>query len=197
MKIIGLTGGMGSGKTTVAKWFEAKGVPVYNSDDEAKKLINENENLIYQLTNLFGEKTYIDGEYNRTYVSSKVFNNKKLLNQLNAIVHPEVFKHFDEWLHKQKKTFVVKEAAILFESGSYRDCDYIITVIADENNRIERVLKRDQLSEEQIRSRMRSQWTDEQRIEKSDFIIENNKDLDSLKFEFEKVFKKISDQIIE
>src|SRR5690606_18462333 len=158
----------------------------------------ENEDLIQQLIELFGDETYKNGEYNRSYVASKVFNDKELLNQLNAIVHPAVFKHFDEWMDNQNSSFVVKEAAILFESGSYKDCDYIISVIADEEIRIDRVAKRDdQLNEDQIRSRMKNQWTDEQRIEKSDFIIENNKDLKALKLEFEKVFDEILDRIHE
>jgi|SRR5690554_986704 len=197
MITIGLTGGIGSGKTTIAQWFQEKGIPVYNSDFEAKKLMNENEDLIQQLIELFGDETYKNGEYNRSYVASKVFNDKELLNQLNAIVHPAVFKHFDEWMDNQNSSFVVKEAAILFESGSYKDCDYIISVIADEEKRIDRVAKRDQLNEDQIRSRMKNQWTDEQRIEKSDFIIENNKDLKALKLEFEKVFDEILDRIHE
>lgn len=197
MITIGLTGGIGSGKTTIAQWFQEKGIPVYNSDFEAKKLMNENEDLIQQLIELFGDETYKNGEYNRSYVASKVFNDKELLNQLNAIVHPAVFKHFDEWLDNQNSSFVVKEAAILFESGSYKDCDYIISVIADEEKRIDRVAKRDQLNEDQIRSRMKNQWTDEQRIEKSDFIIENNKDLKALKLEFEKVYDEILDRIHE
>ena len=197
MITIGLTGGIGSGKTTIAQWFQEKGIPVYNSDFEAKKLMNENEDLIQQLIELFGDETYKNGEYNRSYVASKVFNDKELLNQLNAIVHPAVFKHFDEWMDNQNSSFVVKEAAILFESGSYKDCDYIISVIADEKIRIDRVAKRDQLNEDQIRSRMKNQWTDEQRIEKSDFIIENNKDLKALKLEFEKVFDEILDRIHE
>lgn len=197
MITIGLTGGIGSGKTTIAQWFQEKGIPVYNSDFEAKKLMNENEDLIQQLIELFGDETYKNGEYNRSYVASKVFNDKELLNQLNAIVHPAVFKHFDEWMDNQNSSFVVKEAAILFESGSYKDCDYIISVIADEEKRIDRVAKRDQLNEDQIRSRMKNQWTDEQRIEKSDFIIENNKDLKALKLEFEKVYDEILDRIHE
>ena len=197
MITIGLTGGIGSGKTTIAQWFQEKGIPVYNSDFEAKKLMNENEDLIQQLIELFGDETYKNGEYNRSYVASKVFNDKELLNQLNAIVHPAVFKHFDEWLDNQNSSFVVKEAAILFESGSYKDCDYIISVIADEEIRIKRVAKRDQLNEDQIRNRMKSQWNDQQRIEKSDFIIENNKDLNALKLEFEKVYDEILDRIHE
>lgn len=197
MITIGLTGGIGSGKTTIAQWFQEKGIPVYNSDFEAKKLMNENEDLIQQLIELFGDETYKNGEYNRSYVASKVFNDKELLNQLNAIVHPAVFKHFDEWMDNQNSSFVVKEAAILFESGSYKDCDYIISVIADEEIRIKRVAKRDQLNEDQIRNRMKSQWTDQQRIEKSDFIIENNKDLNALKLEFEKVYDEILDRIHE
>lgn len=192
MKTVGLTGGIGSGKTTIAKWFIDRGIPVYNSDDEAKKLMNEDEKLIAELTELFGEKTYVDGEYNRAFVSSQVFQNKDLLAKLNAIVHPAVFRHYATWIEGQTADFIVKEAAILFESGSYKDCDWIISVVADEDIRVERVMKRDGFSEEQIRSRMRNQWTDEQRIEKSDFIIENNLDLEGLKLEFDRVYNELN-----
>ena len=121
----------GAGLDTIDhEYAKEKGIPVYNSDFEAKKLMNENEDLIQQLIELFGDETYKNGEYNRSYVASKVFNDKELLNQLNAIVHPAVFKHFDEWLDNQNSSFVVKEAAILFESGSYKDCDYIISALS-------------------------------------------------------------------
>ncbi|MBA5628470.1 dephospho-CoA kinase [Moheibacter lacus] len=191
MKIVGLTGGIGSGKSTIAKWFLELGIPVYNADLEAKKLMNENEKIIAELTELFGEEVYQNGIYNRKLVSSKVFQDKELLHQLNQIVHPEVFKHFQNWVENQASDFVVKEAAILFESGSYKDCDLVVSVVADEEIRIKRVLKRDEISEEQIRQRINNQWTDTQRIEKSDFVIENNSNLEDLKIKFDQLYKKL------
>jgi len=194
MKIIGLTGGIGSGKSTIAKWFSESGIPVYNSDLEAKKLMNENEKIIFELTELFGEKTYENGVYNSKFVASKVFKDKELLRKLNQIVHPEVFNHFHHWVKNQTAVFLVKEAAILFESGSYKDCDAVISVVAEEKIRIERVMKRDEISEEQIRQRMNNQWTDEQRIKLSDFVIENNSDLETLKAAFHKLYKNLLKQ---
>lgn len=194
MKIVGLTGGIGSGKSTLAKWFRQKGIPVYNADDEAKLLMNNDPELIKKLTSEFGEETYKDGIYNRAYISSLVFKNKKALKKLNSIVHPAVFRHFENWLNGLDSAFAVKEAAILFESGSWKDCDAIITVAADEDIRIKRVMERDQLSAEQIQSRIKNQWTDSQRIEKSDFVIYNNHGLDQLKLEFDRVYKDLLKQ---
>ena len=191
IKIVGLTGGIGSGKTTVAEFFLDKGIPVYNSDLEAKKLMNENPVLIKKLTEIFGSETYQNGIYNSKFVASKVFQNKDLLQKLNETVHPEVFKHFHHWLNEQNSLFVVKEAAILFESGSYKDCDAIISVVADEKIRMKRVMERDQATPEQILSRMKNQMTDEQRTEYSDFLIRNNSDLAELHLEFEKVYKEL------
>ena len=173
MIIIGLSGGIGSGKSTIAKWFSQKGIAVYNSDDEAKKLIDTNPELIEKLSLIFGEETYKDGIYNRAFVASKVFENKELLQKLNAAVHPVVFEHFDQWIKNQKSDFVIKEAAILFESGSYKNCDSVISVIADEEKRIQRVIKRDGLTESQIRSRIKNQWTDS----KTRDIVETEHDL--------------------
>lgn len=194
MKVIGLTGGIGSGKSTLAKWFSEKGIPVYNSDVEAKNLMNENEKIISELTELFGEKTYENGVYNSKFVASKVFENKELLKKLNQIVHPAVFQDFHNWVKKQNAVFVVKEAAILFESGSYKVCDAVISVVADEKIRMERVMKRDKISERQIRQRMNNQWTDEQRMELSDFVIVNNSDLVALKKEFHQLYKNLLKQ---
>ena len=194
MKIIGLTGGIGSGKSTIAKWFLELGIPVYDSDLEAKKLVDENKKIISKLIKLFGEEVYQNGVYNRKLVSSKVFEDKELLGKLNQIIHPEVFRHFRNWVKNQKTDFVVKEAAILFESGSYKDCDLVVSVVADEEIRINRVLKRDETTEAQIRQRMRNQWTDEQRIEKSDFIISNNSNLEELKKEFDQLYKELLKQ---
>lgn len=191
MIIIGLTGGIGSGKSTIGKWFSEKEIPVYDSDQEAKKLMNEHPEVIQKLTDLFGKETYQNGIYNRPFVAAQVFEDKELLKKLNQIVHPAVFHHFRDWVENQDSELVVKEAAILFESGSYKDCDAIISVVADETIRINRVKKRDDLDSEQIRKRMKNQWTDEQRIELSDFVIYNNEGLDELKSEFEEVYKKL------
>ncbi len=194
MKIVGLTGGIGSGKTTIGKWFLEKGIPVYNSDNEAKNLINEDPQIVKSLTGLFGDETYQGGTYNSKFVASKVFNDKELLEKLNEIVHPAVFRHFDNWVKNQTTSFVVKEAAILFESGSYKDCDSIISVVADEEIRIQRVAGRDGSDSEEIRKRMNNQWKDEHRIELSDYIIYNNSDLNDLKKEFNQVYKKLLKQ---
>lgn len=191
MKIIGLTGGIGSGKSTFAKWFLEKNIPVYDSDKEAKKLIDENQEVQKKMIQLLGKETYENGEYNRKYVAEKVFKNPELLKKLNNIVHPAVFEHFQNWISKQSSKFVVKEAAILFESGSYKDCDTIITVVSSLPIRIERLKKRDKSSEQQIKERMKNQWTDEQRIQYSDIVVENNADLNYLKQEFKKVWESL------
>lgn len=191
MKIVGLTGGIGSGKSTFAKWFLEKNIPVYDSDKEAKDLINQNEEIKSKLKQSFGEKTYENGEYNRKHVAELVFKNPEKLKKLNKIVHPAVFEHFQNWLKNQTVDFVVKEAAILFESGSFKDCDSIISIISSVPIRVERIKKRDNSSEKQIKERMENQWTDEQRIQHSDFVVENNSDLEHLKSEFEKVWKEL------
>lgn len=191
MKIVGLTGGIGSGKSTIAKWFLEAGIPVYNSDDEAKRLMNESPEIRSQLIQVFGENAYLNDELNRKFISSQVFENKNLLEKLNQVVHPEVFKDFKNWIQNQNAPFVVKEAAILFESGSYNDCDYIISVIANEETRIQRVMERDGVSYEQVLSRIKNQWTDDLRIVNSDFIIKNNDGLEELKEEFDEVYNKL------
>lgn len=191
MKIVGLTGGIGSGKSTIANWFQDKKIPVYNSDMEAKRLMNENLKIRQQLTELFGSGVYLNKQLNRTLISSKVFEDKDLLEQLNQIVHPVVFQDFQNWVQNQNSLFVIKEAAILFESGSYHDCDYIISVVANEELRIQRVMERDTVTREQVLSRIQNQWTDELKIVNSDFIIRNNDTLEELKEEFEEVYEKL------
>lgn len=196
MKIVGLTGGIGSGKSTIAEWFSEAGISVYNSDNEAKRLMNESSEIKGKLIKLFGPDVYLNETLNRKLISSQVFENKDLLEQLNQIVHPEVFKDFEKWIQNQNSPFVIKEAAILFESGSYHDCDYIISVIANEEIRIHRVMKRDNISREQVLSRIQNQWTDELRIVNSDFIIKNNEGLAELKEEFEEVHNKLLKKVI-
>jgi dephospho-CoA kinase len=172
-KVIGLTGGIGSGKTTVANYIKSLGIPVYIADDEAKRLM-QTEDIIEAVTNAFGNEILEDGKLNREKLAQIVFNNPDKLQKLNAIIHPAVKKHFDSWLQNHNNhPFVIKEAAILFESGSYHYCDAIITVTAPLETRIQRVLERNTTNRESILQRINNQWTDEQRIVKSDYVIHN------------------------
>jgi dephospho-CoA kinase len=172
-KIIGLTGGIGSGKTMVAKYMQSQGIPVYFADDEAKKIMSTQE-VIEAIKNEFGEEFIDSNAINREKLAQLVFNEKQKLERLNDIIHPKVKKHFEAWLHANKAVpFVVKEAAILFESGNNASCDLIITVIAPLETRIERVMARDKLDRSAVIKRIENQWTDEQRIAKSDFVIQN------------------------
>ena len=145
-KIIGLTGGIGSGKSTVAGMFNALGVPVYISDVEAKNLMESSKSIRQSLLLLFGENAYVDGALNRVFIASKVFNDSDLLAQLNAIVHPKVAAHFKSWLSKQNAAYVIKEVAILFETNSQHNFDYIITVVAPLEERVQRVVRRSVLT---------------------------------------------------
>ena len=173
MITVGLTGGIGSGKTTVAKAFEALGIPIYIADDEAKRLMNTSKVIKRKLIALFGEVAYEDNKLNRPYLAKAIFNDKALLEKMNAIVHPKVGKHFIKWKNKQKAPYVIKEAAILFENGSYKNYDYIITVTAPEKTRIERVLKRDNASVDKVKAIIANQWEDEEKVKLSDFVIVN------------------------
>ncbi len=174
MKIIGLTGGIGSGKSTVLALFKALGALTYVADTEAKKLMNTDAELRNQIIKLFGEQAYVNGKLNNAHIASVVFGNKEKLTALNGLVHPKVRKDFQHFIKNQKVDFVIYEAAILFESGSNSFCDYIISVIADFELKIERIMKRDGISEAQILERMKNQSTDDFRIKKSDFVIRNN-----------------------
>lgn len=174
MIIVGLTGGIGSGKTTVAGFFKELGIPIYIADEEAKKLMNTSKVLIKNIKKLFGDNAYVDEKLNRPYIAKKIFSDARLLEKMNALVHPKVAKHFEKWVKKQQAPYVIKEAAILFESGSHKNCDFTITVITDEALKIERLLKRDETTESKIRDIMKHQWSDEKKMELSDFTIINN-----------------------
>lgn len=173
MRVIGLTGGIGSGKTTVANMFAALGVPVYIADVEAKKLTDSSEAIRHELISLLGKEAYSDEKLNRAYVADKIFTNQHLLHQVNQIIHPEVAKHFKQWTAAQKATYIIKEAAILFESGSYKDCDAIILVTAPKSVRIERVMARDAIARHEVEQRMENQWSDEKKRKLSHYIIES------------------------
>lgn len=173
-KIIGLTGGIGSGKTTIANYFQSNGIPVYISDLEAKKVM-DSPIMISEIVKLFGNEIVTStNQLDREKLAAIVFNNPEKLKQLNAIVHPAVKIHFENWVKSNKtQPIVIKETAILFESNSYKDCDFIITVTAPLETRINRVLKRDTTSREKILQRIKNQLSDEEKIERSDYVIVN------------------------
>ena len=171
--IVGLTGGIGSGKTTVAKQFKSLGVPVYIADEEAKKLMNRSKVIKRKLMQLFGEQAYTNGELNRPFIANIIFNDTSYLEKMNAIVHPRVGRHFEKWVLKQDAPYVIKEVAILFENGTYKLYDYIITVVAPMEARMERLLRRDDTTKEKIEAIIKNQWTDDQKVTLSDFVIEN------------------------
>ncbi|MDP3680153.1 MAG: dephospho-CoA kinase [Flavobacterium sp.] len=187
-KIIGLTGGIGSGKTTIANYFKSFGIPVYIADEEARKIMQSVE-IISAIKNVFGDTVFENEKLNREELAKIVFNDPEKLEKLNNIVHPAVKKHFEQWLLQHTAApYVIYEAAILFESGSYKNCDLIITVTAPIESRIKRVVERDKTTRELVLKRINAQWTDEQRISKSDFIIENTS-METTKLEVVKILK--------
>ena len=173
MMLVGLTGGIGSGKSTVASFFRELGIPVYTADDEAKKLMTTSKRIKTKLIKEFGEQTFVDEQLNRGYIASIVFKDAEKLAILNNIVHPEVAKHFKKWASKHNAPYVIQENAILFESNAASRFDTIITVTAPIDLRFERVLKRDDTTIKQIQSRMNNQLSDDERLQRSDFVIEN------------------------
>ena len=178
MKLIGLTGGIGSGKTTVAGLFRTLGIPVFESDARAKWLMNEDEIVRAQIIRLFGTDAYTNNqELNRSWVASKVFTDQALLKQLNAIVHPAVYEDLKRWAAEEPQSsapYLLQESAILYEEDLISRLQAIILVVASEETRISRVLKRDGSTADQIRNRMKFQWADEKKIPLSDFIIFND-----------------------
>ncbi|WP_116787470.1 dephospho-CoA kinase [Flavobacterium psychrotrophum] len=187
-KVLGLTGGIGSGKTTIAHVFEELGVPVYYADDEAKKILYLPE-VLPELKENFGDAVFVDGRPDRAKIAAVVFADKEKLQALNNIIHPRVAQHFNNWLqaHNNYK-FVIKEAAILFESGSYKQCDDIILVTAPTEDRVQRVMQRDGTTREQVLQRIANQWTEEQKTRLSKYII-TNINIDTARSEAVKLFK--------
>ncbi|WP_395633719.1 dephospho-CoA kinase [Flavobacterium sp.] len=172
-KIIGLTGGIGSGKTTVARYIASQGIPVYIADEEAKKVMNTPD-VVSLVAKAFGDSVLENGVINRQKLAQLVFNAPEKLQQLNNIIHPKVKQDFENWVQKHHNhPFVIKEAAILFESGSYQFCDKIITVTAPENVRLQRVMSRDSVTKDQVLARMQNQWKEEEKIALSDYVIQN------------------------
>lgn len=190
MKKVGLTGGIGSGKTTVAKMFASLGVPIYNSDQEAKNLMTVDPELRKSMIDLFGPEAYQGESLNREFIAARVFHNRDLLQQLNAVVHPAVRNHFREWMKEQEAHYVIQEAAILFENGSYKDYDFMILVTAPTELRISRIQERDGTTVEQIRARMEHQWEESKKIPLAHFVIKNH-DLETTRTQVEMVHEKI------
>lgn len=187
-KVIGLTGGIGSGKTTIANYFKSAGVPLYIADDEAKAILYTPK-AIKEVREAFGEDIMNDDLPDRGKLASLVFNNPEKLQMLNSIIHPKVLEHFRDWLaaHSSSK-FIIREAAILFESGRYKDCDKIILVTAPKEIRIKRVMERDNTTREKVLERMNAQWDDEKKAALSDFIIINT-DIEEAKIQAGEILK--------
>jgi dephospho-CoA kinase len=191
-KVIGLTGGIGSGKSTIANYIASKGIPVYIADEEAKKLMDSKE-ISSKIQAIFQENILTGvGKLNRKKIASIVFNSPEKLAQLNAIVHPEVQKHFSNWLKNHKNVpFVIKEVAILYETGSNLSCYKIILVTAPQEIRIQRAMKRDNIDRDNILKRIQNQLSEEEKIKKSDFVI-NNIELQNTFNEVDEILKILS-----
>ncbi len=174
MKSVGVTGGIGSGKSIVCKIFEIMGFPVFYADVEAKKCMIEDEELIFEIKQLLGENAYVDGELNRPYVANLIFSNAALKVKMDALVHPAVYRAFEEWKKKQTSDLIFNESALLFETGSHERFDAVILVVADLETRLERVMKRDQVSRESVIARVQHQMLDEHKLKMNPYVIEND-----------------------
>ena len=174
MKRIGLTGNIGSGKTIIASCFEVLNIPVFNADNVAKLQMNKDVNLKQSLIAEFGKEVFLNNELNRKYLSKLAFNDDLVLKRLNALVHPVIQEAFEKWSIQQSGAYIIKEAAILFESNTYQYLDAIICISCPEEIRLKRILKRDDLSEKEVRQRMSNQWAEEKKISLSDYVIKND-----------------------
>ena len=171
---IGITGGIGSGKTTVAKVFEVLGIPVYYADDEAKRLMNTDEKLKEKIQLHFGNDVYKDGRLDRKYLSEIVFKNPEKLQLLNALVHPATLKDAEKWMQSQSTAYSLKEAALIFESGAHEYLDYVIGVTAPAPLRLQRTMQRDGIAREDVISRMDKQIDETIKMKLCDFVIKND-----------------------
>ena len=189
---VGITGGIGSGKSTITSLFHDLGVPIYNSDERAKWLLSNDVDLMDQIKILFGQESYSNNKLNRAHIANIVFQDNDMLKQLNAIVHPLVKIDFENWLLLQKKEpLVIKEAAILIESGAYKELDVLIVVLADKKTRIERVVNRDNVSKEDVEKRMETQISDSERLKFANFSVDNNTDQSNLKMQVGELYKQL------
>ena len=186
MKVAGLTGGMGSGKTTVAGFFTQLNVPVYIADDAGKHLMNTSAEVRAHIIDLLGKEAYTEEGPDRKYIATRVFNSEEKLQKLNNIIHPAVGAHFEKWKQQQKSPYVIYEAAILLEQGGEKKCDWVILVTASHEQKVERLLQRDQSKIDEIQARMKHQWSDEKKRLLADFEIKNE-ELESTKEQVRKI----------
>ncbi len=173
---VGVTGGIGSGKSTVCKILECLGVPVFRADEEGRQLLSEDKEIQKKVGALFGDTILTNGKPDRKKIAAIVFADEGKLKQLNAIIHPAVKASFTNWLKKQAGNLIVEEAAILFENGAYKDFDKMVLVTAPEELRIKRVTERDHVSAEEVKRRMKNQWSDEEKAAKADHILMNDEE---------------------
>ena len=171
---VGLTGGIGSGKSLIAEMFKLLGVPVMHADATAKYLMEHDENLKAALTKTFGEKVYQNGRLSRPFLASLVFNNTQKLETLNALVHPATVAYSGKWFEKQAFPYAIKEAAIFFESGTYVEMNKMIGVYAPFEMRLKRTMERDGISEEEVKERMQHQMNEEEKMSRCDYVIQND-----------------------
>lgn len=171
---LGVTGGIGSGTSTVCKVFSVLGIPVFSADDEARKLQDNDIDLRRKINDLAGKDLFTSGRLDRAALAELIFRNRELLEKVNSIVHPAVFSYYREWVKKQDTPYSIMEAAILFESGASEMMDRILTVVTPMEERIERVVKGKRLTREQVTERIMNQIDDETRISKSDYVIFNS-----------------------
>ena len=189
---VGITGGIGSGKSTVSRFFSELGVPVYDSDQRAKSLMQHDDSIIIKIKKEFGDDSYLNNVLNRSHIAEIVFKNGLKLKQLNAIVHPVVRTDFNNWLRQNSNAkFVIKEAAIMIESGAYKDLDKLIVVNASREQKIKWIKKRDHLLLEDIENRIQNQLSDKIRNQYADFIIENNSSKKVLKQQVLSIYNKL------
>ena len=175
MKHIGLTGGIGSGKTTVSKILVKNGIPVYDSDSNAKLIMNSSNQIKKLIINHFGKLSYTNNKLNNKYISKIIFNSPVEMNKINSLIHPFIHDNFNKWKNNFSSKYVIFESAIIFETGSHKKFDFNIIVLSDLEKRIKRVIERDFLSEDDVLSRIKSQWIDDKKIRFADYVIKNNK----------------------
>jgi dephospho-CoA kinase len=171
---LGVTGGIGSGKTTVCRVFNVLGIPVFSADPEAKKIMETDEGIMRRINSIAGKNLYLNGSLDRMELAALIFNDQSLLEKVNSLVHPVVLDNFSEWEKEQEAPYVIMEAAILFESGASKLVDRIATVVAPEEERVNRVINRNTLTREQVLERIRNQMDDETRVKLSDYVIHNS-----------------------
>jgi dephospho-CoA kinase len=171
---IGLTGGIGSGKTTVAHIFEVLGIPVYYADDAAKQLMNEDEHLKQQIITHFGKESYVDGNLNRSYLSAVVFSDAEKTKLINSIIHPATIANAELWMSKQTAPYAIKEAALIFEAAAEKQLDLVIGIKSPLPIRMQRVMQRDNITEEAVLARMQKQMNEEEKMSRCDFVVVND-----------------------